>query len=238
MNKLVNQVICLVCALAFILSASAQSLRIGTWDQKSDTLAVGAEAVLAHAYAELQQDVEFVDLPSRRALLLLIQGELDGNIFRIADLAKEQPNLFRVETPVTSTDIRIYSTDPQRKIENWGQLDRLRVAYLRGTLLIERHLPSGSHHIESPAIVDMFRLASSGVADVVVMSDPAQSQPHPMARAAGLTRLDAILASTNLHHYLLGKHQELGQRLNGVLKRMAATGEMQAIRSKAVKVLE
>lgn len=238
MHKLVARIMVLALGLACSLWVSAKPLRIGTWDTKHDTLVVGGQAVLAHAYAEVKQEVEFVDLPSRRALMLLAQGELDGNIFRIADLAQEYPKLYRVETPVTTVEIRVYSVDPQRQIENWAQLDGLRVAYLRGTLLIERNLPPGSLRLESASVSDMFRLASSGVADVVIMSDPAQSPPHPLARPAGLTRLDGRLASTHLHHYLLGKHQELGQRLNLALKKMAANGEMQIIRAKAVKALE
>lgn len=238
MHKLVARIMVLALGLFGSLGVAATPLRIGTWDTQHDTLVIGTQAVLAHAYAQAKQELEFVELPSRRALILLTQGELDGNIFRIASLAQEYPNLYRVETPVTTVEIRVYSVDAQRQIDHWAQLDGLRVAYLRGTLLIERNLPTGSQRIESASLADMFRLVASGAADVVVTSDPAQSPPHPLARAAGLTRLDARLASTPLHHYLLGKHQELGQRLNLVLKKMAASGEMQAIRAKAVKALE
>ncbi len=57
-----------------------------------------------------------------------------------------------------------------------------------------------------------------------------------MASTYGIRRSDSVLERTPLHHYLLGKHQETGQRLNTVLKRMASSGEMQAITNRALKM--
>ena len=114
----------------------------------------------------------------------------------------------------------------------------MRVAFLRGTLLIERKLPGGAHRVEASSIVEMFRLLQRNTVDVVVMSDPVHSKPHPSARPAGVVRLDGVLETTPLHHYLLGKHHELGTRLNAVLKRMAASGEMQDIRNNVAKTFE
>ena len=71
--------LCVVLLIA--MGVQAQTLRIGTWDQKSDTLTGGGEAILAQAYAELKQPVEFVELPSRRAMVMMLGGELDGNVF-------------------------------------------------------------------------------------------------------------------------------------------------------------
>lgn len=224
--------------LLLALGVQAQTLHIGTWDQKSDTLTAGGEAILTHAYAELKQPVEFVDLPSRRAMVMMLNGELDGNVFRIAGLATEQPALYRVETPIAATEIRVYAVDAKRQAGTWKQLDGLRVAFLRGTLLIERNLPLGAHRVEAGSIVEMLRLLQRDTVDVIVMSDPIQSRPHPLARAAGIARLEGVLETTPLYHYLLGQHRELGMRLNTVLKRMAASGEMQEIRGKVTKAFE
>lgn len=238
MARLGRRTICLWWGLLLALGVQAQTLHIGTWDQKSDTLTAGGEAILAQAYAELKQPVEFVDLPSRRAMLMMLNGELDGNVFRIAGLAAEQPTLYRVDTPIAATEIRVYAVDTKRQVNTWRQLDGLRVAYLRGTLLIERNLPGGTHRVEAGSIVEMLRLLQRNAVDVLVMSDPIHSKPHPLARAAGIVRLEGVLETTPLYHYLRGQHRELGMRLNSVLKRMTTSGEMQEIRGKVAKAFE
>ncbi len=226
--------------LSWLLSVGvqAQPLRIGTWDQKSDTLIASGEAILAYAYAELKQPVEFVDLPARRAMAMMLNGGLDGNVFRIAELAHEQPSLYRVETPITATEIHAYGADAKIPLNQWSQLDGRRVGFLRGTLMIERNLPAGAQRIEASSVIEMFRLFQRGAVDVVVMGEPLQSKPHPLARAMGAVRLDGVLETVQLYHYLRMQHKETGARLSAVLKRMATSGEMQEIRSKANRAFE
>ncbi len=227
--------LCAGLALALGCCAHAETLHIGSWDRKTDRQVLVGEAVLTQAYAELGQPVEFVEYPIRRAMVMMLNGELDGNVFRIAALGSEQPSLYRVETPVNVSEVRLYSADPQAKATSWSQLNGVRVAYQRGALLVERNLPPQSQRVEAGSVVELFRLLSHGVADVALTIEPGQGRAHPLAATYGITRSDHVLERTPLHHYLLGKHREIGQQLNAVLKRMASSGEMQAITVKALK---
>lgn len=224
--------------LIWAATVHAATLRIGSWDHASrDMLSLSSEAVLARAYAELRQPVEFVDLPIRRAMTMLLAEELDGNIYRVAELAAQQPTLFRVETPINTTEVRVYALDTRARPTNWGQLGGLRVGYLRGVLLIERNLPSDAQGVEANSQADMFRMLQHNMIDVALAVEPAQGLPHPTAVANGIKRLDAMLAQTPLHHYLLARHRGIGVRLNTVLKRMQASGELNAIRAKVLREL-
>ena len=214
--------------------ALADTLRIGSWDRKTDQLVVATEAILSQAYAELKQPVEFVELPIRRALMAMISGDLDGNLYRIASLAEEQPTLFRVDPPVGMTEIRAYVTHPDVKAAAWSQLAGLRVAYQRGALIVERNLPPTSQRLEGSNIGEQFRMLGRGMADVVLIVEPANNKPHALAKAAGAIRTDTALELIPLHHYLLGSHRDFGLRLGAVLARMSASGELQAIRAKAL----
>lgn len=127
--------------LLFISNAFAETLRIGIWDRDANrALPLTSEAILTQAYAELNQPVEFIDLPIRRALDMLLKGQLDGNFYRTAEIGQQYPMLFRVETPLNIAEVRMYRNNTKINPKNWAQLQNLRVGYLRGTLMIERQL--------------------------------------------------------------------------------------------------
>jgi ABC-type amino acid transport substrate-binding protein len=216
------------------VQANADTVRIGSWDRKTDALTLVNEAILMQAYAELKQPVEFVDLPVRRAMQMMLNRELDGNVHRMADLALTQPSLYRVATPICVSEVRVYAMDPKFQPSNWSQLKGLRVAFMRGTLLIERKLPAGSQRLEASSLHEMFRLLQAGIADVILVTEPAQLDPNPLAIGVGAVRLEAVLERTPLHHYLLNSHRELGERIDGVLKRLEANGETRAIKARVM----
>ena len=228
-----------ICVALLAPWGHAGTLRIGSWEHEIRTpLTVVSETILAQAYAELKQPVEFVNLPIRRAMTMMLNQELDGNTHRVAELANEQPSLYRVETPINVTEVRVYSLEPKPQPAGWSQFAGLRVAYQRGVLLIERNLPSDSQRVEAASVSEVFRLVKSGMADVGLSVEPIQSLPNPVGVAAGLERQDGVIDQVPLHHYLLGRHRELGARLNSVLKRMQASGDLNAIRTRVLRELQ
>lgn len=231
-------ILSLLCA-ANLRAEPLPALRIGAWDlDAKESLAVTSEAILRNAYTELQQPLELVDLPIRRAMDMMLKGQLDGNFFRVGELAQQQPGLFRVEPPINIAEVRVYTLNPKFKPESWSQLSGLRVGYQRGVLIIERNLPADIRRVEATTIPDLFQLLSRGFADVVLVVEPAQSPPSPIAQTAHIQRQAAVLESVALYHYLLERHREFGQRLGSVLKRMQSSGQMQEIRLKALQGLQ
>ena len=228
--------------LSFTSEVFPETLRIGSWDRESRTaLAMTSEAILTQAYAELNQPVEFVELPVRRALEMLLKGQLDGNFYRMAEISQQYPMLYRVDTPINNAEIRVYRNStkmrPEINPENWTQLHDLKVGYLRGTLAIERQLGNAIKRVEGDTQDDVFKLLSRGVVDMVLIVEPAQSPPASNALSAKLERLEVVLDSIPLYHYLSERHRDVGIRLNTVLKRMQSSGELQKIRQKVLKDL-
>ncbi|MES2949948.1 MAG: hypothetical protein V4858_15505 [Pseudomonadota bacterium] len=228
------RVVCMGLCLLWAAAVQADTLRIGSWDRKTDQLVIATEAILVQAYGELRQPVEFVELPVRRAMAMMLSGDLDGNFYRIASLAEEHPSLFRVESPIGMTEIRAYVTNPGIKPAAWSQLAGLRVAYQRGALVVERNLPPSSQRLEGSSIAEQFRMLGRGMADVVLIVEPANNKPHALAKAKAAIRTDTALQLIPLHHYLLGSHRDFGLRLGTVLARMMASGELQMVRAKAL----
>lgn len=101
--------------------------------------------------------------------------------------------------------------------------------------MIERKLGNSVKRVEGATSDDIYKLLSRGVVDLVLVVEPAQSPPSSTALAAKLERLDVVLDSVPLYHYLAERHRDVGIRLNGVLQRMQNSGELQKIRVKAVQ---
>ena len=240
-------VVALCCGL-WIQAAVAQTappvsdlqapVRIGIWDNKTDPMVRIAEPVVRRAYAELKQPMDLVDLPIRRALAMMLKGDLDGNVLRIAELAQEQPGLFRVDAPLVTAEVRIYARPSAAKPTRWSGLTGLRVAYMRGVLVLERNIPNGAVRVEADTAAEVLRMVNAGIADVGLMTEPAQAKLYPGAKTYGLVRQDAVLMQYPLHHYLIASHRDLGLRLNAVLKKLEASGELPAIRAKAIAAYE
>ncbi|MES2048601.1 MAG: hypothetical protein V4447_09385 [Pseudomonadota bacterium] len=228
-------------AISFASSVFAETLRIGTWGLEGDeklSLSITSAAILTQAYAELNQPVEYVELPVRRALDMLLHGQLDGNFYRVAEIAQQYPMLFRVDTPLNIAEIRVYRNNTKIYPENWTQLQDFKVGYLRGTLMIERKLSSSVKRVEAATPEDVYKLLSRGVVDLVLVVEPAQSPPSSTALAAKLERTDVVLDSVPLYHYLAERHRDVGVRLNAVLQRMQSSGDLQKIRMKAFKEMQ
>lgn len=220
--------------LAWLVALAAAAappppLRIGTWDQQSDRVVMASEMVLQRAYAKLDQPIEWVEVPIRRALYSLVDGTLDGNVHRAAALLAEQPSLVQVSTPINAVTVRTYTRHGAPEVTHWRDLDGLRLTFSRGTLMIENKLPVGAKRVEASTVTEMFRLLSAGAVDVAIVVEPLSSPPQQQAAAVGVKRQEAVLDQTPLYHYLLGRHRDLAERLNRVLEAMQASGEMKEI---------
>ena len=110
---------CLCCALIALACFAAplghagtypEQVRIAVIDDVPSTVA--GMALLREAYARLGVDMQVVVLPSRRALYLADRGELDGDLFRIATVAENYPNLRRVDYPLLEAGLYAVVLDP------------------------------------------------------------------------------------------------------------------------------
>ncbi|MES2125652.1 MAG: transporter substrate-binding domain-containing protein [Pseudomonadota bacterium] len=215
-------------------AALAQTVRIGSWDRTDDPLTTGSEAVLVRAYAELGLKVEFVDLPIRRAMGMLQNGELDGNLHRIAAIAEDSPTLLRLSTPINAMVVRVYAPRAAAAVLRWNGLAAKRVAYRRGVLMIERSLGKDVRRIEARNDAEAFRMVAAGVADVMVAVEPPGAETNGDAQRAGLVRQEAMLEEVPLYHYLHVQQRDRAAALDAILQRMEASGEMGQIRRHAL----
>lgn len=208
----------LLCGLVFLTSPiiyaqtaapSAQTLTpINIASSLSHTkLSQQIEQQLSKAYLALGYQLIVHRLPAGRSLKMANQGEFDGELFRIAAVAAQFPQLVAVPAPLTSIQLHAYVLqDPSRHWQDWQQNPKLKVAYVRGFRLAEQYPFLGSR-IEVNTVQQAAQLLVQQKVDLLLednstMETLQQLQPN-------LSKLSPILAEAQLFHFLHKKHHDL-----------------------------
>lgn len=100
-----------------------------------------AVRLLNAAYKELGLSLTTETVPSRRALMLADMGEVDGDLFRIASVGDQYPNLVRVPYPLLNGQLDAVTGNPDLTgLQSLDETDttRLRVAVRRGVIIAEQ----------------------------------------------------------------------------------------------------
>lgn len=92
---------------------------------------------LLQVYKQLSVKVEFLNLPSYRALEFSNSGKTDGETFRIKSISKTYKNLVRVPTPIMSFEGFSYATQ-NLEIETWFDIKGLRIGIIQGIIWAEK----------------------------------------------------------------------------------------------------
>lgn len=210
-------------------------LRIGSWVRSEAADVRGIETVLQRAYAELNRPVRFEELPIRRALQELLNGELDGNLYRVPELIEGHADLIALSTPLQELTIYAYSRSaPIDAPQQWSDLAKLRVGHLRGVLFFERFVPASARRLEASSLAELFRMVEQQHVHVALTSEAATA---PVALPRGgrpLQRIQTGLPLMRLHHVLLRRHAAFAAELDALLARWKASGMLGQIRQQAM----
>uniref|UniRef100_UPI004047B4C9 hypothetical protein n=1 Tax=Rheinheimera sp. TaxID=1869214 RepID=UPI004047B4C9 len=109
-----------IALLLFVCSFTlAQPVRIGMPLGDSE-LRDKLQRHVSQAYSQLGFTPEFIALPSERRLRLLIDGEIDADLFRICQLDEANDELLVVSVILDRLQLNAYSLN-SAKLMNWQQ---------------------------------------------------------------------------------------------------------------------
>ncbi|MBT9457248.1 MAG: transporter substrate-binding domain-containing protein [Burkholderiaceae bacterium] len=213
--------------LAGILhSPGAPALDIGSPDNSE--VAQMAQAVLRQAYAKAGIAFNPTMLPLRRSLQMADRGDTDGELMRTAGTLKEMPHLIRIDVPVARLVLAAYRRGECPRSTTVEELSQQRVAYFRGTRLIERLLPAGAL-MPADDTWDALRRLQAGMADGVLGAELETDGLLLANGVRGICKVTEPVSDAPLYHALHERHAALAARLEQVLKEMQASGEVARI---------
>lgn len=184
-----------------------------------------AQAVLRQAYAKAGIAFRPTSLPLRRSLQMADRGETDGEMMRSAGTLQTMPQLIRIDVPVARLVLTVYRRGECPRSTSVAELSQQRVAYFRGTLLIERLLPAGAL-IPADDTWDALRRLQAGMADAAIGAELETDTLLASNGVRGICKVTEPVFDAPLYHALHERHAALAARLEQVLKEMQASGEL------------
>mgnify|MGYP005847355081 CR=1 FL=1 len=202
----------------------------------SDVPSTGlAVRLLSAAYKELDITIATREVPSRRTLMMADIGEVDGDLFRIASVAEQYPNLVRVPHRLLHGQLHVATSRPGfTGLQNLGETETadLRVAVRRGVIVAEQAAQAlGMELVRADSYGQMHALLEWRRVDVALVSDIEGLSPMHDESWDPFYVFPEPVVHFPLYHYLHRRHAELAEPLAQVLEMMERNGERARILS-------
>lgn len=188
-----------------------------------------AQQLLEAAYRRLNIHMTTLHVPSRRALLMADNGDLDGDLFRIDSVADAYPNLLRVPFPLLRGQLHAVVRDPGiAQLPESSAENPLKVAILRGVIIAEQTADTLRMEPVHAEDYDQIRtLLELNRVDLAFVATIEGITPLKNYAWANLHALPTPIVTFTLHHYLNKRHE----RLAGVLADALAQLEQEGVKS-------
>ncbi|WP_339799987.1 hypothetical protein [uncultured Marinobacter sp.] len=184
-----------------------------------------ATQLLVTAYATLGLRLDTTIVPSRRALLMADQGLVDGDLFRIEEVASQYPDLVQVPYPLLQGRLMAVVADPLADSLPAVNDRPLRVAVRRGVIIAEMTADRlGMKTILADNYQQMRALLDWGRVDLMLISDIEELSPLANSDWQDLGILPQPVTTFVLYHYLHKRHSDLAHDLAETLREMNENG--------------
>ena len=181
--------------------------------------------LMQHAYQRLGVNMKTLDTPSRRALMMADKGLLDGDLFRIAQVAFDYPNLIRVDYPLLYGELRAVVRPGDADVLNRASAKPKTAVVRLGVIIAEKTAKAmGLKPIRANSYEQARTLLESGRVDMALVSDIEGFGPLALESWQAFEVLPKPVATFKLYHYLNQSHAQLAQALPEILKDIETNG--------------
>ncbi len=175
--------------------------------------------------------------PAKRASIMADQGQVDGEIHRVAEYGLSHPNLVRVDSSHFSLLFSAYAREPLELGNGWNALKggSYRAEYAVGTRKCEVELPKvvapDRLSVVASDLLGLRKLAL-GRTDLFIDVDSVVQTVLALPEFQGTPiRKVALMEEVKAYAYLHNRHKALAGRLAEVLNEMKREGRIEQIRA-------
>ncbi|KQP48562.1 ABC transporter substrate-binding protein [Pseudorhodoferax sp. Leaf274] len=186
-----------------------------------------AMRVVQEAFRRADLPLEFKRVPISRALEMANAGEVDGDLYRIKDVAASRPNLIVVPTPLLDIQIALYSKLAGFRQMNRAQVEKLSFGRTRGANSLVKH-GQGLRMTEAQTLDAAFQMLESHRFDVWMATYLSGEEELKKRQPMALERWPYEWASEPVFLILHKKNAELVPRLDAALQQMQKEGVIDA----------
>lgn len=210
-------------------SKETRKLSVSTVDIENPGL-YAATAIMTEAYSRMGMQIKVVRLPAQRALPDANSGQYDAELYRVAAIAADYPNLKRVPTSIGSIDFVAYGKRSMLgKISDWQSLKPFRLGAQLGIKFIEYNTRGMNVGFVSKG-EQLVQMLHMNRIDVILMDRNTMLETQKrMKNTADKALLDEIveiklLNQQALYHYVHRKNENLIPLIDSTLKAMKKEG--------------
>lgn len=195
-----------------------------------------SEAVLKQAYARLGIEFETSWQPAERALKSVVSGATDGEVSRVAAVAKLYPDLIKVNVPVNYLEGMVFSKNTELVVSDWESLRSYKIGINRGIKFAEKGTKGMNVEVAN-SFKSLFMLLDKDRVEVIVSPKIIGLYQVISLNLKNIKVVEPAIIELKQYHYLNKRHANLAVRIEAVLKDMQEKGEIAAIRAEFVKEL-
>ena len=204
-------------------AALAKEFRIGHIGDAFYANELGRE-LITEAYRRLGHSIRLEKLPPERALAMLNQGELDGDLVRSrSSLESSFPNVARIRFPVVEDEFAAFGIGHVLTPDGWASLKPYRLVSGRIRALLDRQ---GELNITFVSKAEQgFEMLRAGRADLVILTRGNICQAM-RAGIPGLQIQEPGIETVRFYHYVNKRHAELALQIESTLQDMQRDGTL------------
>ncbi len=213
-------------------SFSDKIIKFGTVDSPGEPIYEKANAILTEAFFRNGYSFELLPSLAKRSLLMIENGRLDGDAFRIHKLNKnkEYKNIVRVEESIITIDQSVWSII-NIAVNGWESLQDYKLVYERGHKFIENNLHYFKYAKPVDSLKQAFTMINLGRADIAITSKDTGTlrlKEYGLENS-GIEVQYPPLLEFSLYTYMNIKHKDLAKKISTTLQEMKEDGTMDRI---------
>ena len=199
------------------------------------------QQILKELYTRLGYDLEIVELPGRRAIMMSNSGESDGEVARVPMVRQKFKNLMMIPIPLHNIKFALFVTEDKKhiKINNYDELMKYDVVTMRGYIIIEKLFKERNKELKVLNTYKQILLTlKSHRADVALLTYLDALNSLKFHNIKGLKLLKPFVGEMPVYHFVHKKNKHLIPKLTKMLEKMEEEGRLKEIENEVIKKLE
>lgn len=194
--------------------------------------------IIPKIYKKLGHSVTITPMPGKRAQAEVTSGRNDGEIMRIFTYGVENPTVERVETPYYYLETMAFVRKGSGiVISSREDLRKYKIAKVRGVKHTNNITEGLSRIQDLDNTEQMMRFLKEGRAEVALTNKIDGKMTLKRMGYDEIIPSGRPLKVLDLFHYIHKKHKGLAEKVNSVIKKMKASGELDKIVKEAEKAI-
>jgi polar amino acid transport system substrate-binding protein len=168
-------------------------------------------------------------LPAERALINANKGIDDGDLFRIAGLSQNYPNIIQVPEKTFTMEFVAFSRTADFLTTDWNSLKPYTIGIIGGWKILEKNVPPGADLIKVKNPQQLFSLLQNNRVDVILFGKWQGLSYLKENNIRGVKELQPALANMDMFVYFNKRHKDLVPKFSDALRQIKANGVYQRL---------